>query len=266
MRKHPFQTTLLCFFLLLGISLTGRAQGTLYLVTCIDAVNADIAGGCKQDAELAVDLFRGEAARLAGLNFSQIDLPFSQAAVQDFVDKFQCNSNDVVIFLYSGHGFRYDDDGDEWPWPYMYLCDRNSDKETLDCDFDLEQVYDALVEKGPRMSITIGNSCNDPLENSDPDSDATPYVEDASQRQRFFRADLFSQFSGHIIASACSRNQSAYTNIDAGSYFAVELFKSIAAALDSDKPRSWEGIFNKTKTAVNTLTDGRQTPQFRVRY
>lgn len=266
MRIQAFPIAILCFTLLFPASKApGQTAGTLYLITSIDVLNADISAGCRKDGELSVEVFGGEAARLAGMQFKHINLAFNQHAVTEFLDQFQCEPNDAVIFLYSGHGFRYDDDGDEWPWPYLYLCERDAGNDDSACDYDLEEVYNTLVAKGPRMSITLGSSCNDPLNASDMAAGAVPYEDDASSHQRYLKAELFSQFSGHIIASACSQNQSAYTNIEQGSYFAIELFKAIATALDADRPVSWEYIFRKTKEAVNTLTDGRQTPQFRVR-
>jgi len=266
MKQHPFHALLLLVLLAAPPGLAAQNNGVIHLITSIDAVNSDISAGCQRDYELATELF-GEAAHLAGMSLKPYNLHFDQRQVRNFIDDFRCESNDVVIFLYSGHGFSYDEDGDQWPWPYLYCCDRNAGLSEESCEVDLEDdVYNVLVNKGARMTLVLGNSCNDPLTSTQSNANAYPYEEAQYEHNHYLKGDLFARFAGNILASACSKNQGSYTNIEEGSYFVVELARFIIAGLESDEPGCWEGILEKTQASVRDLTNGRQVPQFRIRY
>ncbi len=256
-------TFLICLYLS-SFDLVAQGNGTLHLITSIDIVNSDIAQGCSKDYQNTNELFKA-VAEMGGLNYHPVNLQFDREQVEAFVNNFQCAPNDVVVFLYSGHGFQYDNDGDLWPWPHLFYCNREKvDIYTDACELDLEDVYDLLKEKNPRMSITLGNSCNDPLDSSEESTQTAGQKPDFSKSGGDLqKIGLFTNFRGHIIASASSPGQGAYTTDEEGAYFIVELFKYIAEGLDSDQPTSWKNILEQTKNSV-TERNANQTPQYKI--
>lgn len=257
-------TTFLICLALISFDLAAQDNGTLHLITSIDQINSDIAQGCGKDYANATELFKF-VAEMGGMNYRPVNLQFDRDQVEAFVNNFQCAPNDVVVFLYSGHGFQYDNDGDLWPWPHLFYCN----KEEVDiyndaCELDLEDVYDLLVEKNPRMSITLGNSCNDPLDGSEVAPQTAGQDHDFSESGGDLqKIGLFTNFRGHIIASASSPGQGSYTTDEEGAYFIIELFKHIAISLDSDQPTSWKNILAQTKNSV-TERNANQIPQYRI--
>ncbi|MFM9948369.1 MAG: caspase family protein [Saprospiraceae bacterium] len=256
-------TTFLIFLSLISFDLAAQANDTLHLITSIDVVNSDIAQGCSKDYQNANELFKA-VAEMGGMNYRPVNLRFDRDQVEAFVHNFQCGPNDVVVFLYSGHGFQYDNDGDLWPWPHLFYCNRERGINNDDCELDLEDVYDLLVEKNPRMSITLGNSCNDPIDSSQGSTNTAGEANDFSgSGGNLQKIGLFTNFRGHILASASSPGQGSYTTDENGAYFIVELFKHIAEGLDSDQPTSWKNILEQTKNSVKSLNSN-QTPQYRI--
>jgi len=257
-------TTFLICLSFCTFDLAAQSNGTLHLITSIDIVNSDIAQGCRKDYENANELFK-VVAEMGGMHYHPVNLRFDRDQVETFVNNFQCGPNDVVVFLYSGHGFQYDNDGDLWPWPHLFYCNREEvDIYSDACELDLEDVHDLLMEKNPRMSITLGNSCNDPLDSSEGSTNTAGESQDFSGSDgNLQKIGLFTNFRGHIIASASSPGQGSYTTDEEGAYFIIELFKHIAVALDSDQLTSWKTILEQTKNSVSER-NANQTPQYRI--
>jgi hypothetical protein len=256
-------TTFLICLSLISFDLAAQGNGTLHLITSIDYINSDIALGCKKDHENADELFK-VVAEMGGMNYRPVNLRFDRDQVIEFVVNFTCDPEDVVVFLYSGHGFQYDNDGDLWPWPHLFYCKREEAGATDACELDLEEVYELLKEKNPRMSMTLGNSCNDPLDSSEGSTGTSGEDFDFSEPgAKLQKAGLFTNFRGHIIASASSPGQGSYTTDEEGAYFIIEFFKHIAIGLDSDQPTSWKNILERTKNSV-TERNANQTPQYRI--
>ncbi|NUQ23872.1 MAG: caspase family protein [Saprospiraceae bacterium] len=261
------QSRLLLLLLLLSIfafDLPAQRNGTLHLITAIDGINDDIAQGCKKDYENADELFKF-IAQTGGMEYRLHNLSFDQTEVASFIQDFHCDPEDLVVFLYSGHGFRYDNDGDFWPWPFMYFCNREEmDIYSETCELDLEDLRDDLINKNPRMTLVIGNSCNEMLDNEAGGPATESEDMDLSDSDQALQGvALFTEFRGHILTSASGPGQKAYTTDDHGAYFIIEFFKHIAEALDAQEPTSWKNILGQTKHSV-TERNSDQIPLFKI--
>lgn len=246
---------------------TGQAS-TLHLIASIDNVNDDISQGCEKDYREALELFTA-VAKDAGMKFAPKRLSFDLGEVEEFLEGFQCEPNDLVVFFYSGHGVRYEDDGQEWPWPYLYYCERHPDNDPMDCELDLDWVQEMLLEKEPRMTIVLSDSCNDVVDNPSANAGLTgnsdaPFDGGPPESGHYANLGLIQSFRGHIIASAASPGQAAEMNPADGSLFAGQFFHFLLEALTSPNPTSWEQVLKQTKNRVRQLSNGNQTPQFCV--
>lgn len=267
MNRTSFLCAFLFFVLVLPAGIMGQA-GVLHLIASIDNVNEDISQGCEKDYREALELFSA-VAKDAGMAFSPKRISFNLEDVEAFLDNFQCGPNDLVVFFYSGHGVRYEDDGQEWPWPYLYYCERNPNNDPADCELDLDWVQEMLIEKEPRMTIVLSDSCNDVVDNPSANAglseDAGDPSDDApSGGDRFSNLGLIQSFRGHIIASAASPGQAAEMDPSEGSFFAGQFFHFLLEALTSPNPSSWEQVLKQTKNQVRQMTGGKQTPQYCV--
>ncbi|MBK8921222.1 MAG: caspase family protein [Saprospirales bacterium] len=267
MKPSLFSRLFLFFLLANSFGVTGQG-GTLHLIASIDNVNSDIRQGCQQDYQSAVNHFSA-VAQDAGMGFNQQLLSFDLGAVTEYIQGFECGPNDVVVFFYYGHGVRYEDDGQEWPWPYLYYCEKNPDNDPESCELDMDWVQEQLIAKNARMTIVLGDSCNDVQDSPEANNylageSAAREDPDPSEENSYSNLDLIRAFRGHIIASAASPGQTSETNNAEGSYFAVEFFHFLLEALTTSNPTSWENILRKTKAKVQQVSGGSQTPQYCV--
>lgn len=249
-------------FFLLFSSFFLKGQGVLHLIVSYDNYNQDIRQGCQKDFEKTNTFFKS-VANDAGMGYRLHTLQFSQREVYNFFQQFRCGQEDAVVFIYSGHGFRQADD--QVIWPFLYYCTANGGQDLSGCGVPLDWIHQALISKHPRMSITLGNSCNvvpgqenatsNGLERKDPDQP------DASSLRNL---DLLTKFRGHIIASGSSPGQFSYTNDDDGSYFVNELVEVMAdGLLFAQHESSWASMLKKTRDEVQKKKPD-QRPQFLI--
>lgn len=267
MAKSVFQLFLLLLFLSLSAGAMG--QQTLHFIASIDQVNDDVSKGCAKDYQEALTLF-GAIAKDAGMRFNHQKLPFDQGSVESYLERFTCGSDDVVVFLFSGHGFRYEDDDEEWPWPYLFYCNREqSGADTENCEVDMDWVQEAIIDRNPRLSIVLGDCCNNVQHN--PEANETlnqlgSLAEDVDPNSTgtYAKLDLIRSFRGSIIASAAKPGQQAETNDESGSHFFGAFRYHLLNALQSQQPTSWESILGNTRNMVMQLSNNQQTPLFCV--
>ncbi|GJM32086.1 MAG: hypothetical protein DHS20C18_10870 [Saprospiraceae bacterium] len=244
------------------------SQGAIHLIVSIDNSNEDIKKGCEKDYQKTTEFF-GMVANDAGMTFQPHRLNFNQNEVYEFFQNFQCTSEDVVIFFYSGHGFR--NENDAVIWPFLYYCNFNEQQNEggniNSCGVPLDWVHQMLISKNPRMSITLGNSCNNII--GDPAADKRAQglkkQEQAPANSKTLKnMELIKSFRGHIIASGASPGQYSYTNDEGGSYFVNELVDVLWDGLIfAEQPTSWASILKKTRDEVQKKKQD-QRPQYLI--
>ena len=97
----------------------------MFLIAVIDSDDKIIGERCSTDLNAVTETFED----LAGWLFIKWEEPkiimgddFSKSSVNDAIDNWLTDQhpdeNDIVIFYYSGHGFRYPNDASNFP-PYV---------------------------------------------------------------------------------------------------------------------------------------------------
>lgn len=180
---------------------------------------------------------------------------------KDIVENLRCNSNDIVVFYYIGHGARSTIDKSRYP--QMALAQHYENK----C-IPLEWVHKELKKKNARLVITIGMCCNSYAEGL---SAKEKVAFSVNQGHTFVAMDavsniqqLFLENKGDIIISSSDKGQASWGGyiqgvglIDCFSYNFMNIFnREIGKTYKAD----WESIFTDVQTAVNneTLAASRQ--------
>ncbi len=264
---------LFCFFGLTGLP----AQPTLHVAYTVDPHPGDsIHVGCEVDGRNLTDLFTTVGALAeetdARLRVHISRLDYEPTAVEHFLDTLAVEPDDGVVFLFSGHGYMPLDRDSRWP--LLYFCSENAEVSAQDiqsnaCGLLLEDIHERLRNKGVRMSLTIGSSCNEDIKlplDQQIVRQLNDHVLGEGQRStgQALNFDLFSEYRGHILSSASLPGQLAYLNDSIGSYYVDALLGVLVDGLAATEGASWASILRKTKDVVTNVRGKKQDPQFMI--
>jgi hypothetical protein len=177
---------------------------------------------------------------------------FTKKAVDDAIDKLKPGPGDVVLFYYSGHGFRYT--GDVSEFPRMALV-ANGDQSPDNANLSLEDVYNRIRKKGPRETIVLAECCNENYGAAPPAGKVRPYAEGTSAaiprlNLDNFRALFLSGRKLDVLACAAEKNQLAAGNWHLGGFFTDSVIGELNKSLyigAGDGESSWARILNNAK-------------------
>ena len=118
--------------------------------------------------------------------------------ITDAINALKIDSDDTVIFYYSGHGFRTKQV--KTRWPLLYIPDAGTK------GVDFQWVIDTLGAKNPRMLLAISDSCNSFID--------TPQRSVNTRAMRPEQAaawkKLFVEFAGRIFVSGSQVGQYSF--------------------------------------------------------
>ena len=90
---------------------------TLHLIIAANTKITDIGEGCRVDKQNVTKEFE-TIAKTLGVTLKKYyiaDDNFNKASTLATLNGLSPNSNDIVVFLYRGHGYRYTDQSETWP-------------------------------------------------------------------------------------------------------------------------------------------------------
>lgn len=133
----------------------------------------------------------------------------SKEYLMKWLKSFKCNENDIVIFCYLGHGGRSYQDTSKFP----QMC-LGSDYE--DEWVSMEALKKAIMDKGPRMLLMLGDCCNNFSSGVSPKYSLMSYAGNTEVENLEIRniKELFLNFKGCVIASGCKAGEYSWINTD----------------------------------------------------
>lgn len=156
-------------------------------------------------------------------------------------------SNDIIVFLYSGHGHR-----NQWTqtrWPIM---------NTMEAYTNFADVIKTIKSKNPRQFIALADCCNKTI---------PPRAEVRSIARGIFPYEniknMFLTSNVQFAASGCEPEQFSYGNNIEGGFFTSAFISNLAKSLSSASAGyTWNQIFYNVKSDVNQKTHEEQVPQY----
>lgn len=231
---------------------TGSADAsTLHLIVVANTNVSDIGSACAKDMVNLNSEFGG-IAKVLGMKYDFNVIRgnnYSKENLSKLIRDFKPNSDDVVIFVYTGHGFRFNDQQDYYP--NMDLCPTSYD-DPMRNYVAVSDVYRELVAKGARLSLVFSDCCNNeigattPLINTNTLFSRSNNNFDVKKLER-----LFVDASGSLIATAASPGELSWCGVNGG-FFTLSLLESLRAqisALSTDLP-DWETLVSNALTAA----------------
>jgi hypothetical protein len=261
-----FKRRFACVFFLISAVIGQLASAqTIHLITIADTNDATIGQGVASNSKLLISYFR-EVSNLLQLNMIVTEIDgrqgcvvgetcFSCSAIKTAVDRMQAGNNDVVLFYYSGHGFRTVRSTSQFPSFYCSTTDPLADSPNL---YDVSTV---LAAKGARLVITVADTCNAviPL----PLPQVAPAVAPPSRREQQLRR-LFLEYKGLLIMSSSVPGQFSwyYPN---GGIFTRRLLSTLQTVSAPGASGLWKDVTNEATKQISVESANGpaviQTPQ-----
>ncbi len=170
---------------------------------------------------------------------------FSKELFYRAVDTLQTNTDDVIIFYYSGHGFRYDDTKSEFPYLLLLKNLDAPDEEIIrisSISLDAVEQYIAN-KKNVRLKLIIAEACN--ASYMDVTLPAPPGVlGNPNALKRLFKESI-----GTYIVCSSKKYQDSYAFKTKGGIFTTQFSNALKKAFSQKEP-SWESIFEETRVSV----------------
>lgn len=228
----------------------------LYLVSVANTKAMNIAGSCRTDRSTMLTIFEAIAKKLH-IPFVPIDIyddDFNADTVNSALSGLKPNSQDIIVFHYSGHGFV--DRDPKTKFPRMDL--RTSEFDDLDPkqELQMEKVFQIIVAKGARMNLVLSDCCNSapgakiPVARNPPStrSSPMPFNEDICKL-------LFMDPKPRsILMSAAAKGEVAGGFESDGGIFTFnfrETLVNLMNPLTKQNDVSWEKIISETES--NTI-------------
>lgn len=226
-------------------------QPVLHLILVADTWDKSIGSSCREEEGRVYDYFE-QIAKQSGMQFDADlidDGDFTKANVQAAITRLQPGRNDAVVFYYSGHGFRFNNDTD----PYPRVDIRTNDFDNLQSNsLSLSYIYNSIKAKNARLNLILGDCCNSYA--------GLPrfLVGGSSNMDRSLNTlsgnnckQLFLQSKANIIATAATKGQ--YALCDNGPGGGGLFTKAFLSALDyqlstfNTRP-TWNGLLEKARS------------------
>jgi hypothetical protein len=228
----------------------------MHLVLVVNTDIADIGQSCKVDGTIMETEFR-EIAKAIGIPFQKYAISgqnFTRNKVESTLQSMQVGRNDIVVFYYSGHGFRWSNQTDRYPQFDM----RSSDymRLTEQTALPFSSIDQFFASKGARLTLMLADCCNS-------DVGRNQYTSTTFMASRSYQGaeigklkKLFLDARGTLIMSGSAPGEYAWCNVNGGFFTLsfIQALKEEIGYMRGDNP-NWYSIVkntqNNTKYKIN---------------
>jgi GH25 family lysozyme M1 (1,4-beta-N-acetylmuramidase) len=232
---------------LLGFVHVASAQ-TIHAVLVTDTLDGPIGAGISENRQ-NVRSFLENVQSVSDLKVTISEVTgadFNCKSIIGALDKLSTSPDDVVLFYYSGHGFREDGSQTEFP---QFDCRRTMDPDTL----GLSEAVKSIRTKPARLVIAIADTCNRKIE-------PFPYAAEAPQpgppvvdRKAAF-LHLFKDYRGTLTMSGSIPGEYSWYMTAGpllGGFFTNQLLRAFNQNVNSHGSSvRWEAIAKDATKAI----------------
>ena len=223
---------------------------TLHLIVFADTNDYKIGDSVTIDSRNVQNLF-GEIVKRSNGKLFLNKIVFegysvTQKNMLESIASLRVRSDDIIVFLYAGHGHRYQSTASKWP-----LMD------TMNHPTDFLTVITNIRNKYTRQFIALADCCNEVVD--------LPYrMRPALPRNDFLYSNITRMFLNSTVkisASGCKPGQLSYGDDVNGGYFTSAFISSLRDAL-LYPGGTWEMVLQNTRSKVVQKTGNEQEPQY----
>ncbi len=180
------------------------------------------------------------------------------------VNSLNPDSDDIVIFYYTGHGFSYENES-KIKYPQIDLRKMPAAFNITDVNNttkNLNDIYEIIKTKSARLNLVIGDCCNNEIDferrlGSKVKKTYIRKVRELKINKKICN-ELFCKPKSSILIASATKGQLSIMDERIGSIFTLKftenLNKTIHAPLNSDSVFPWNKLLRQTKTSTFRLS------------
>lgn len=243
---------LIFFSLVLNVS----AATTIRLIIAADTSDNSIGAGVMGNVNDILNMFK-DIRDQGGFNLVDDQIikgdAFGCDAIKTAIENVPDGGQEVIVFYYSGHGYRLPTDTSKFP---SFYC--GSDIYSIGAP-SLLAVTDALKVKRPRLVIAIADTCNVVI--SEPSVPVAAYAARlAGTPKAKAYVNLFENYKGVLVISSSIAGQYSWYYPDHG-IFTRQLIRSFNVDTGAGKAGLWDEILKDASVEIPVPT-GSTPPSF----
>lgn len=222
---------------------------TLHFVSVINSKVNDIGASCERDYDNFLSELKGIAQAL-GMQFKNHNVMgnyYSRDAVVETLNGLRPSSNDVVLFYYSGHGFRFDDQQSQYP--AIDLTTSSYDDVGAGNYLLMSDIYEEICSKKARLNIVLSDCCNTKIGIPTPSmrESGTLYSRANNNFSLSRLGQLFLQGRGNLLSTAASPGETSICDM-MGGFFTVAFIRSLRKEISATNSQdvSWNTVIDNT--------------------
>jgi hypothetical protein len=235
----------------------GSGPVNLHFIVAANTKISDIGASTKMDMDNLASELSG-IAEVLKMNYKQTEISgkeFTMEQLNAVLTNLKPTDNDMVVFYYSGHGFRYSDATVKYPQLDMRY---NAYQEmTAGTSINLKEVKDIIEKKGGRLNIVLGDCCNNDIGlNKQVGTNFMASRANVNANVEKLSA-LFIKSKGTMIAAGADKGEYSWCSSQGG-FFTNSLINALreeTSALRTDDVANWEDIISKAKTGTRKKSD-----------
>jgi hypothetical protein len=208
----------------------------LYLLIAADTLDKEIGSSCSKDMKRTVETFTSLASFLGIKIFPKTisGAAYSKKNVQTAINNIKPSVNDIVIFYYSGHGFRLPENSRRFPNLKLknFRNDRRSFRDSISWikkerqdnitySLNIEDIFNSIKAKKARFNLVLSDCCNNDIFSTNV-TGTKPLKTKGSGvewNEDNIRTLFLNKNPMSILATAAQNGQRASSNNDFGGFF-----------------------------------------------
>jgi hypothetical protein len=232
----------------------------IYLLIVANTNDPIIGASCKKDMERMTQMFQDFSVsigisppvvrNLSGAAISKANVEKEMAALKP-------DPRDIVVFYYSGHGFRKDKDNRRFP----YIDLRANPQEDYNiATKNMEDIFEEIQKKPGRLKLVLSDCCNTLVTATNAIGSPIPnkkgfglFLSEPNYRALFFDAKPRA-----ILMTAAGAGQKATSNNEFGGFFSYYFKTAVETSCGQFRNNvSWNQVFEEVKR--NTIYKAEHT-------